>query len=152
MVLACCGDIPTLETLAAVDLLRQHLPELRVQVINVVDLMRLQPDTEHPHGLPDRAFDADGTSIDTSMGFTPLEGLVMATRSGTMDPGLGAMASSARAFPPGRSRKRWSNTPGCSPWPEHPTYAPSSSMPATMRTHSSRWTSTPIDSMPASPR
>jgi xylulose-5-phosphate/fructose-6-phosphate phosphoketolase len=58
VVLACCGDIPTLETLAAVDLLRQHLPELRVRVVNVVDLMRLQPDTEHPHGLSDREFDA----------------------------------------------------------------------------------------------
>ncbi|HXF36388.1 MAG TPA: phosphoketolase family protein [Actinomycetota bacterium] len=58
VVMACCGDIPTLETLAAVDLLRQHLPELGVRVINVVDLMRLQPETEHPHGLPDREFDA----------------------------------------------------------------------------------------------
>ena len=58
VVLACCGDVPTLETLAAVDLLRQHLPSLRVRVVNVVDLMRLQQDTEHPHGLPDREFDA----------------------------------------------------------------------------------------------
>ena len=58
VVLACCGDVPTLETLAAADLLRQHLPELRVRVVNVVDLMRLQPDTEHPHGLSDREFDA----------------------------------------------------------------------------------------------
>jgi xylulose-5-phosphate/fructose-6-phosphate phosphoketolase len=57
VVMACCGDVPTLETLAAVDLLRQHLPDLKVRVINVVDLMRLQPDTEHPHGLPDREFD-----------------------------------------------------------------------------------------------
>ncbi len=55
---ACAGDVPTLETLAAADLLRQHLPELKVRVVNVVDLMRLQPDTEHPHGLPDREFDA----------------------------------------------------------------------------------------------
>ena len=51
--MACCGDIPTLETLAAVDLLRQHLPELKVRVVNVVDLMRLLPETEHPHGMPD---------------------------------------------------------------------------------------------------
>ena len=58
VVMACAGDVPTLETLAAVDLLRQHLPELRVRVVNVVDLMRLQPDSEHPHGLPDREFDA----------------------------------------------------------------------------------------------
>jgi xylulose-5-phosphate/fructose-6-phosphate phosphoketolase len=58
VVLACCGDTPTLETLAAVDLLRRHLPDLRVRVVNVVDLMRLQPDTEHPHGLPDSEFDA----------------------------------------------------------------------------------------------
>jgi xylulose-5-phosphate/fructose-6-phosphate phosphoketolase len=58
VVLACAGDTPTLETLAAADLLRQHLPELKVRVINVVDLMRLEPDTEHPHGLSDREFDA----------------------------------------------------------------------------------------------
>jgi xylulose-5-phosphate/fructose-6-phosphate phosphoketolase len=58
VVLACAGDIPTLETLGAAALLRQHLPELRVRVINVVDLMRLQPPSEHPHGLPDPEFDA----------------------------------------------------------------------------------------------
>ncbi|MFL6188233.1 MAG: phosphoketolase, partial [Actinomycetes bacterium] len=58
VVLACAGDIPTLETLAATALLRQHLPELRVRVVNVVDLMRLQPESEHPHGLPDPEFDA----------------------------------------------------------------------------------------------
>ena len=58
VVLACAGDIPTLETLAAVDLLRQYLPELRVRVVNVVDLMRLQPASEHPHGLSDTEFDA----------------------------------------------------------------------------------------------
>jgi xylulose-5-phosphate/fructose-6-phosphate phosphoketolase len=57
VVLACCGDVPTLETLAAADLLRQHLPQLRVRVVNVVDLMRLQDEREHPHGLSDRAFD-----------------------------------------------------------------------------------------------
>ena len=56
MVLACIGDIPTLETLASVDLLRQHLPELAIRVINIVGLMRLQPDTEHPHGLSDRGY------------------------------------------------------------------------------------------------
>jgi xylulose-5-phosphate/fructose-6-phosphate phosphoketolase len=58
VVLACAGDIPTLETLAATALLREHLPELAVRVINVVDLMRLQPASEHPHGLPDAEFDA----------------------------------------------------------------------------------------------
>jgi len=58
VVLACCGDVPTLETLAATDLLRQHLPDVRVRVVNVVDLMRLQPDSEHPHGLGDQDFDA----------------------------------------------------------------------------------------------
>jgi xylulose-5-phosphate/fructose-6-phosphate phosphoketolase len=58
VVLACAGDVPTLETLAADALLRQHLPELRVRVVNVVDLMRLQPDSEHPHGLTDPEFDA----------------------------------------------------------------------------------------------
>ncbi|WP_026422281.1 phosphoketolase family protein [Actinokineospora inagensis] len=58
VVLACAGDVPTLETLAAADLLRTHLPELRVRVVNVVDLMRLQPESEHPHGLSDADFDA----------------------------------------------------------------------------------------------
>ncbi|MDQ3404361.1 MAG: phosphoketolase family protein [Actinomycetota bacterium] len=58
VVLACAGDVPTLETLAAADLLRTYLPDLRVRVVNVVDLMRLQPDTEHPHGLSDVDFDA----------------------------------------------------------------------------------------------
>ncbi len=57
VVMACCGDVPTLETLAAVDLLRKHLPDLKVRVINVVDLMKLQPQTEHPHGLSDQDFD-----------------------------------------------------------------------------------------------
>jgi xylulose-5-phosphate/fructose-6-phosphate phosphoketolase len=59
---ACCGDIPTLETLAATALLREHVPELKVRVVNVVDLMRLQPESEHPHGLPDAEFDALFTS------------------------------------------------------------------------------------------
>jgi xylulose-5-phosphate/fructose-6-phosphate phosphoketolase len=58
VVLACCGDVPTLETLAAASILRTRLPELRVRVVNVVDLMRLQPDSEHPHGLPDEEFDS----------------------------------------------------------------------------------------------
>jgi xylulose-5-phosphate/fructose-6-phosphate phosphoketolase len=57
VVLACAGDVPTLEILAATDLIRQHLPELKVRVVNVVDLMRLQPPSEHPHGLPDAEFD-----------------------------------------------------------------------------------------------
>jgi len=57
VVMACCGDVPTLETLAAVSLLRQHLPQLRVRVVNVIDLMKLQPAEEHPHGLSDREFD-----------------------------------------------------------------------------------------------
>ncbi|GAA1639485.1 phosphoketolase family protein [Nonomuraea maheshkhaliensis] len=57
VVLACAGDVPTLETLAAAALLREHLPELRVRVLNVVDLMRLQPPTEHPHGMSDAEFD-----------------------------------------------------------------------------------------------
>ncbi len=57
VVLACCGDVPTLETLAAVDLLSSLAPDLRVRVVNVVDLMRLQPVSEHPHGLSDEEFD-----------------------------------------------------------------------------------------------
>jgi xylulose-5-phosphate/fructose-6-phosphate phosphoketolase len=62
VVLGCCGDIPTLETLAAAALLRERLPELKVRLVNVVDLMRLQPPSEHPHGLPDTEFDALFTS------------------------------------------------------------------------------------------
>ncbi len=58
VIMACCGDVPTLETLAAVAILRARLPDLRVRVVNVVDLMRLQDEREHPHGLSDRAFDA----------------------------------------------------------------------------------------------
>jgi xylulose-5-phosphate/fructose-6-phosphate phosphoketolase len=57
IVMACCGDVPTLETLAAVDILRQHVPQVKIRVINVVDLMKLQPSGEHPHGLSDRDFD-----------------------------------------------------------------------------------------------
>jgi xylulose-5-phosphate/fructose-6-phosphate phosphoketolase len=58
VVLACCGDVPTLETLAATAILRARLPDLRVRFVNVVDLMRLQPESEHPHGLSDAEFDA----------------------------------------------------------------------------------------------
>jgi xylulose-5-phosphate/fructose-6-phosphate phosphoketolase len=58
VVMACCGDVPTLETLAAVSLLRARLPDLRIRVVNVVDLMRLESDSEHPHGLRDAEFDA----------------------------------------------------------------------------------------------
>src|SRR5437762_1998200 len=58
VVMACAGDVPTLETLAAVSILRGALPELKIRVVNVVDLMRLQPDSEHPHGLCDRDFDS----------------------------------------------------------------------------------------------
>lgn len=57
VVMACCGDVPTLETLAAVSILREHLPHLKIRVVNVVDLMKLQPQSEHPHGLADRDFD-----------------------------------------------------------------------------------------------
>ncbi|MEK7800402.1 MAG: phosphoketolase family protein, partial [Nitrospirota bacterium] len=58
VVMACCGDVPTLETLAAVSLLRTYLPKVRVRVVNVVDLMKLQPSAEHPNGLSDKDFDA----------------------------------------------------------------------------------------------
>jgi xylulose-5-phosphate/fructose-6-phosphate phosphoketolase len=57
VVMACCGDVPTLETLAAVSILRKHLPDLKIRVINVVDLMKLEPNTQHPHGLSDQDFD-----------------------------------------------------------------------------------------------
>jgi xylulose-5-phosphate/fructose-6-phosphate phosphoketolase len=62
VVLGCCGDVPTLETVSAAALLREHLPDLKVRVVNVVDLMRLQPETAHPHGLSDPEFDAIFTS------------------------------------------------------------------------------------------
>jgi xylulose-5-phosphate/fructose-6-phosphate phosphoketolase len=58
VVLGCCGDVPTLEAVAAAAILRERLPDLKVRLVNVVDLMRLQPDTEHPHGLSDSEFDA----------------------------------------------------------------------------------------------
>jgi len=58
VVMACCGDVPTLETLAAVELLRKHVPELRIRVVNVVNLMKLQPASEHPHGLADHDYDS----------------------------------------------------------------------------------------------
>ena len=58
VVMACAGDVPTVETLAAVDLLRGYFPDLKVRVVNVVDLMKLQPESEHPHGLSDQEFDA----------------------------------------------------------------------------------------------
>jgi xylulose-5-phosphate/fructose-6-phosphate phosphoketolase len=57
VVMACCGDVPTMETLAAVDILRKHIPDLKIRVINVVDLMTLQPKEEHPHGLSEYEFD-----------------------------------------------------------------------------------------------
>ena len=57
VVMACCGDVPTLETLAAVSILREHLPDFKIRVINIVDLMKLQPPSEHPHGLSDMDFD-----------------------------------------------------------------------------------------------
>jgi xylulose-5-phosphate/fructose-6-phosphate phosphoketolase len=57
VVMACCGDVPTLETLAAVSIMREYLPDLKIRVVNIVDLMKLQPSTEHPHGLDDRDFD-----------------------------------------------------------------------------------------------
>jgi xylulose-5-phosphate/fructose-6-phosphate phosphoketolase len=58
VVMSCAGDVPTLETLAAVDILRQHFPDLKIRVVNVVDLMTLQPASEHPHGLSDQDFDS----------------------------------------------------------------------------------------------
>ena len=57
VVMACCGDVPTLETLAAVSIMRIHLPELIIRVVNVIDLFKLQPSSEHPHGLNDIEFD-----------------------------------------------------------------------------------------------
>jgi xylulose-5-phosphate/fructose-6-phosphate phosphoketolase len=58
VVLGCAGDVPTLETLAAAAILRKHLPALKVRVVNIVDLMRLEPESEHPHGLSEADFDA----------------------------------------------------------------------------------------------
>ncbi len=56
--MACCGDVPTLETLAAVSILREHLPDLKIRVVNVVDLMKLEPDTEGPHGMSDTDYNS----------------------------------------------------------------------------------------------
>jgi hypothetical protein len=67
VVLGCAGDVPTMETLAAVELLRGWFPDLRIRVVNVVDLMRLQDDREHPHGLADREFDALFTTDQPSL-------------------------------------------------------------------------------------
>jgi len=58
LIMACCGDTPTLEVLAAVTILRKHLPELKIRVINIVDLMKLQPSSEHPHGLSEKEYDS----------------------------------------------------------------------------------------------
>jgi xylulose-5-phosphate/fructose-6-phosphate phosphoketolase len=58
VVMACCGDVPTLETLAAVDWLHRNIPDLKIRVVNVVDLMTLQPPSEHPHGIPDKEYDS----------------------------------------------------------------------------------------------
>jgi xylulose-5-phosphate/fructose-6-phosphate phosphoketolase len=70
VVMACAGDVPTLETLAAVAFLREHLPDVRIRVVNVVDLMTLQPPSEHPHGLPDTEFDAIfGTDVPVVFAF-----------------------------------------------------------------------------------
>ena len=63
VVMACAGDIPTLETLAAVDRPRKHVPDLKIRVVNVVDLMALQPRSAHPHGLSDSEFDSIFTRI-----------------------------------------------------------------------------------------
>jgi xylulose-5-phosphate/fructose-6-phosphate phosphoketolase len=57
VVMACAGDVPTLETLAAVEILREHAPDLKIRVVNIVNLMKLQPQSEHPHGLSDKEFD-----------------------------------------------------------------------------------------------
>ncbi len=76
VVMACCGDVPTLETLAGVALLRSHFPEVKIRVINVVDLMKLQPQSEHPHGLSDQEFDilftTDKPVIFAYHGYAPL--------------------------------------------------------------------------------
>ena len=58
VVMACCGDVPTLENMAAVSILRKHLPNLKIRVVNVVDLMKLESNTQHPHGLNEQEFDA----------------------------------------------------------------------------------------------
>ncbi len=70
VIMACCGDVPTIETLAAVEIIRRHAPELRIRVVNVVDLMTLQPREEHPHGLPAAEFDAlFGTDVPVIFAF-----------------------------------------------------------------------------------
>ncbi len=79
VVMACCGDVPTLETLAAVSILRAQLPDLKVRVVNVVDLMKLEPQSEHPHGLSDVDFDAL---------FTKDKPVIFASRLPLVDPSV----------------------------------------------------------------
>ena len=71
LVMAAAGDVPTLEILAAMAILREHLPAIKIRVVNVVDLMRLQPPNEHPHGLSDADFD-DARSRATSRSSSPI--------------------------------------------------------------------------------
>jgi len=105
VVMACAGDIPTLETLAAVSILRQRLPQLRIRVVNVVDLMRLEPDTEHPHGLPDAQFDAvfttDRPVVFASHGYPSMIHKLTSRR--TNHPNIHVRGTRRRARPPPRS-------------------------------------------------
>jgi xylulose-5-phosphate/fructose-6-phosphate phosphoketolase len=99
VVLGCAGDTPTLEAVAAAALLKHHLPQLRVRVVNVVDLMRLQSPSEHPHGLADSEFDAL---------FTPDKPVIFATgsRTGAATTGTSMSAATRRRAPP-RRRSTW---------------------------------------------
>ena len=110
VVLACCGDIPTLETLAASAILRERLPGLKVRVVNVVDLMRLQPESEHPHGLPDTEFDSLFTQTDQSCSrITATPGLSTASRTGAPTTGTCMSAATRR-----KARQRRLSTWSCS--------------------------------------
>jgi xylulose-5-phosphate/fructose-6-phosphate phosphoketolase len=140
VVMACCGDVPAMETIAAVDLLRQHLPELKVRVVNVVDLMRLLPETEHPHGMPDAEFDALFTTarpvIFAFHGYPSLIHRLAYRRHGhdnlhvrgylergtTTTPfemvrlnNLDRCSAASAAAPPTRSATGWSTAETCSP-------------------------------------
>jgi hypothetical protein len=148
VVMACCGDVPTLETLAAVCLLRERVPDLRIRVVNVVDLMALQPQSEHPHGLSDEDFDQlfpVGTPVVFAFHGYPLTGATITTtftcavtrkRAPQQRPSICACLTTLTA-----SSWLWTPSSACHGWPRSPT-RPSSGTPKTSRGTSCMWPKT----------